>query len=45
MFLQIGAGDAMQRRAQSFETGYLYPSADPDLINPVIGQIIHGINM
>ncbi|KIH58180.1 r3H domain protein [Ancylostoma duodenale] len=31
---EIGAGDAMQRRAQSFETGYLYPSADPDIMNP-----------
>ncbi|EYC01906.1 hypothetical protein Y032_0103g3531 [Ancylostoma ceylanicum] len=33
-YQEIGAGDTMQRRAQSFETGYLYPSADPDIMNP-----------
>ncbi|VDK79324.1 unnamed protein product [Cylicostephanus goldi] len=34
-YMEVGPGDAMQRRAQSFETGYLYPSADSDMVNPV----------
>ncbi|KAK6746452.1 hypothetical protein RB195_012509 [Necator americanus] len=33
-YAEMGAGDTMQRKTQSFETGYLYPSADPDLMNP-----------
>ncbi|VDM71784.1 unnamed protein product [Strongylus vulgaris] len=32
-YMEVGPGDVMQRRAQSFETGYLYPSADPDILN------------
>ncbi|CAJ0597969.1 unnamed protein product [Cylicocyclus nassatus] len=33
-YMEVGPGDAMQRRAQSFETGYLYPSVDSDVVNP-----------